>query len=120
MVDREATTDDTMTTDVPPTVETAPVPVPPPSSAAPVDEVLRWLANVVTMAGTPDSVDISTTTQYVDVALPNDHTFARWGAMIGAMPHPTHYDALGATIEAVTRRSDTWSVIIHAHVRPTS
>jgi len=132
MVDQDTTTDNPMTTDAAPAVETPTAslttpdqqppqaPVPPPPVTASVDEVLRWLANVTTMAGSPDSVDVSTTTQQIDVAAPNQMIFTSWQAIIGAVPQPIRHDALGSTVLAATMYPDLWSVTIHAHVRPTS
>lgn len=132
MVDQETTTDDPMATDASPAVGTAPVPptihvpeqpqapVPPPHVKAGVDEALRWLASVSTMAGPPDSIDVSTTTRQIDVATPNHHLFIRWQAIIGAVAQPTRHDVLGATVIATTVDADLWSVTIHAHVRITS
>lgn len=92
-------------------------PVPPPPMTAPVDKVLRWLADVASVAGSPDGIDVSTTTRQIDVAAPNQHLFAHWQAIIGAVARPTRHDALGATILAMTIYPGLWSVTIHAHVR---
>lgn len=129
MVDQDATTDDTMTTDEAPAVGIATVPptepdqqqqqapVPPPHVTAAVDEALRWIANVSTMAGPPDDIEVSTTTRRIDVAAPNLLLFTRWQAIIGAVPQQIRHDALGATMSAVTMYPSLWSVRIHAHVR---
>jgi hypothetical protein len=71
------------------------------------------------MAGSPDGIDVSTTTRQIDIATPNQHLFTRWQAIIGAVAQPTRHDALGATIGAVTVYPGLWSVSIHAHVRTT-
>jgi hypothetical protein len=132
MVDQDTTTDDPMTTDVASVVETATVPptapdpqppqapVPPPSVTAPIEEALRWLASVTTMAGPPDSVDVSTTTRRIDVAVADQMLFTRWQAIIGAVRQSTRHDALGSTVLAATVYPGLWMVTIHAHVRPTS
>lgn len=129
--DQDATTNTPMKTDIPHAVGTATVlpsdpgpeppqaPVPPPPVTATIDTALRWLANVATMAGAPDGIDVSTTTRQIDIAAPDHHLFTRWQAIIGAVTQPTRHDALGATILAATVYPDLWSVTIHAHVRPT-
>ena len=121
MVDQETTTTDTMTTDAVPA--TAPdqqqATIPPPPMTAPIDEALRWLANVVTTAGSPDSVDISTTIRQIDVATPDQMIFTRWQTVVGAVSQPTQCDALGATVIAATMYSGLWAVTIRAHVRTT-
>jgi hypothetical protein len=137
MVDHETTTDADMTPGTTPAIGTATVPtttmepaqapipssqapVPPPLSTEPIDKVLRWIANVTSMAGQPDAIDIMLTTMQVDVAAPNDVVFARWQAIIGAVTKTTLGDALGATICATTVYPDRWWVTIHAHIRTTS
>jgi hypothetical protein len=87
---------------------------------APVDDALRWLVNVTTMAGPPDAIDISTTIRHIGIAIPNRMLFARWQAIIGAVTQPILHDALGSTVFATTMYPGLWSVTIHAHVRPTS
>lgn len=128
MVDQSAP----METIEPPAVGTAPVPptspppeppqapVPPPPKIAPIDETLRWLSTVATMAGYPDEIEISTTTRQINIAAPNYHLFTRWQNILGAVTQPTIRDALGATISATTTHPDLWDVTVHAHVKTTS
>lgn len=129
--DPDATTDDPMTSDttavgtatVPitaPEPEPPQAPVPPPPVTATIDEALRWIANVATMAGPPDGIDVSATIRQIDVATPNQQLFTRWQAIIGAVPQPTRHDALGATVLAATVYPGRWSVTIHAHVATTA
>jgi len=83
---------------------------------ASIDQALRWIANVATMAGPPDNADISTTGRQIHVAVPNQTLFTRWQALIGAVPQPTRHDALGSTVLATTVYPGLWSVTIHAHI----
>jgi hypothetical protein len=92
----------------------------PPSATAPVDEVLRWLANVAMVAGPPDAIDVSTTTRQINVAVPTKEFFTLWQAIVGAVAGQTRRDALGATVSAATTQPGLWSVTIRAHVRVTA
>lgn len=127
MTDQQPTTGDPMTTGT--AVGTAPVqpatpelkspekPAIPPNSAAGAAEVLRWIADVIPMAGEPNDVEISTTMRQITVIVPNPLFFSRWQAIIGAVALPTRHDAIGALVRATTIYPNRWIVEINAHVR---
>jgi len=95
------------------------IPIQPPSTTTPMDEVLHWLAAVVAEAGQPDVVEVLTTTRQIYVACPNQTLFVRWQTIVGAVTQPTRHDALGTTVSAVTVYPNMWSIMVHAHVGTT-
>jgi hypothetical protein len=133
MVDHETTTDNPMTADAAPAVGVAPVhtpdpepapalnpaPMPPPLAIAPVDEVLRWIATVSVMAGSPSEMYISVVSRKIDISTSSQRLFIRWQTMTGATPQAAQYDALGTVISATSMHTGRWSVTIKAHIGTT-
>lgn len=120
--------DDTATTDTPMTpsapivgtamVHTASATEPPPPITVDIGEVLRWIADVTTIAGPPDEIDISITTQHINIAAPDQTIHASWQTTIGAVVQPARHDALGSVVIATTPYRGLWSVTVRVHVAP--
>jgi hypothetical protein len=91
-------------------------PKPPPPAGTPVDEVLRWIADVSEVAGPPNSLDVSVTTRHIDIITPDLVFHARWIMLVGAVEQAEQHDALGVMVIATTPLADRWSVTIRTHV----
>jgi hypothetical protein len=91
-------------------------PKPPPPAETPVDEVLRWLADVAAMAGPPNSLDVSVTTRHIDITAYDLVFHTRWLMLVGALEQSEQRDALGVMVIATTPLADRWSVTIRTHV----